>query len=161
MREMDLNMAIRYFAKFINESWDSVIPLLENRSYATNESSIADWLQANWEILVERKVLKVNQYLDVYAEGADLNGSSSRITDLDALPNYIVKVQSRLGGEILDFLNNDKILITDADFLELVSFKDGFYRKEPKFEFVLLQDDIGIERVVLIEEVKFELQKIK
>ena len=28
-------------------------------------------------------------------------------------------------------------------------------------EFVLLEDDIGVERVVSIEEVKFELQEIK
>lgn len=160
LKEMNLDMAVRYFAKFVNESWASVIPLLEDRSYTTNESSIADWLQSNWEILVERKVLKLNQYLDVYGAGADINGSSSRITDLSALPNYAVKVNSRFGKKITDLLNDEQVLITDSNFLELVSFKDGFYQKEPQFEFVLLEDDIGVERVVSIEEVKFELIEI-
>lgn len=161
MKEVNLDMAVRYFAKFVNDSWASVMPLLEDRSYTTNESSIADWLQANWEILVERKVLELNQYLDIYAEGADFNGSSSRITDTNAWSNYAVKVKGRFGNEIPDLLNDEQVLITDSDFLELVSFKDGFYHKKPKFEFVLLEDNIGIERVVPIEEVKFELQEIK
>ena len=161
MKEVNLDMVVRYFAKFLNESWATVIPLLEDRSYTTNESSIADWLQSNWEILVERKVLKLNEYLDVYGEGADFNGASSRITDASALPNYAIKVNSRFGKKIPDLLNDEQVLITDSDFLELVSFKDGFYQKEPQFEFVLLEDDIGVERVVPIEEVKFELQEIK
>lgn len=161
MKDINLDIAVRYFAKFINESWDSVIPLLEDRSYTTNESSIADWLQSNWEILVERKVLKINQYLEIYAEGADFNNASSRITDASASPDYVVKVKSRFGKKIPDLLNDEQVLITDSDFLKLVSFKDGFYQKEPQFEFVLLEDDIGIERVVPIEKVKFELQKIK
>lgn len=44
---MNLDTAIRLFAKFINESWETVIPLLEDRGYTPDESSIADWLQSN------------------------------------------------------------------------------------------------------------------
>ena len=159
--DMNLDTAIRHFAKFINDSWEAAIPLLEGRDYTTDETSIADWLQSNWEILVERKVLKLNQYLDVYGEGADFNGSSSRVTDMGSLPNYAIKVKSRLDKKILDFLNNKKILINNNNFVEFVSFKNGFYQKRPKFNYVLLEDDIGIERVVLIEEVEFELEEIK
>lgn len=158
MKEVDIDIAIRHFAEFMNESWASVMPLLEDRSYTTNESSIADWLQLNWEILVERKVLKLNQYLEVYGEGADFNGASSRITDVSALPNYAVKV--RFGKEVYDFLNDESVFITNSDFIEFVSFKDGFYQREPNFEFVLLEDNSGLERVVPIEEVKFDLEEI-
>lgn len=152
---------MRYFVRFINESWDTVIPLLEGRDYTTDESSIADWLQLNWEILVERKVLKINQYLDVYGEGADFNGASSRITDVSVLPNFSIKIKGRAEREVSDLLNDEQILISNGKFIELVTFKDGFYKKEPKFDYVLLEDDIGVERVVPIEDIEFKLEKIK
>ncbi|GAB5539565.1 MAG: hypothetical protein Salg2KO_16680 [Salibacteraceae bacterium] len=160
--ETSLDNAVRSFAKFLNASWEIVIPLLENRSYTVNESSISDWIQSNWEILVERKVLEVNEYLDVYGVGADFNGSSSRITDPDALPSFSVKVWSRpTGSEVLDILNDEEISINNGDFVEFVSFQDDFYQREPKFDYVLLEDESGRERVVLLSDVEFKLEEIE
>ena len=76
---VDLNQIIRMFSMFLNNSWNIVIPLLRNRSYTTDESSINDWIQSNWEILVERKILEINNDLEVYGSGADFNEESSRI----------------------------------------------------------------------------------
>ena len=161
MTGMNLDTAIRYFSKFINDSWLNVMPLLKERDYTSNESSIGDWLQSNWEILVERKILKVDQYLEVYGEGADFNGTSSRITDVNALPNFSIKVIERSGGQVIDLLNDEYVSMHNTSFVELVSFKDGFYFREPGFEYALLEDDLGIERVVSIDDVKFELKKIE
>ena len=160
MEKVNLNTAIKSFAQFINKSWDTILPLLENRSYTSDESSIYDWLQANWEILVERKVLAINQYLDVYGQGADFNGSSSRITVPNAMPNFSIKIKGGSDSKVYDLLNDEKVSLNEAVFLELVSFKDGFYRKEPQFDYVLLEDDIGVERVVSINELDFDLIEI-
>jgi hypothetical protein len=89
---MEINKAVRVFASFLNASWDIVMPLLLERKYTTDESSISDWLQANWEILVEKKILKQNEYLETYSEGADYNGSSSRMNDIEALPTHTLRV---------------------------------------------------------------------
>ena len=68
---MEIDKAIRIFSDFLNSSSEIVTPLLIDRHYTSDESSIGDWLQANWEILVEKKVLKQNEYLEIYSDGAD------------------------------------------------------------------------------------------
>ena len=135
--------------------------MLLDREYTTSEDSINDWLQANWELLVERKVLKINEYLEVYGEGADYNGASSRITDSEALPNFKVIVKSKNGDSILDVLNNEQVILNNAAFDKIVGFKNGFYTLEPEFQFVLITDDnLGLERVVAIGDIEFELERL-
>lgn len=155
---MTIDVAIKTFAQFVNNSWDSAILLLENRQYTSNENSLGDWLQANWELLVERKVLDINSYLEVYGAGADFYSESSRITDSKALPNYSVIVKSN--NSILDMLNEIKLHVSNFEFLELVSFQDGFYHSRPPFSAVLV-DDSGVERVFRLDEVFFELKTQK
>ena len=155
---MNIDKAIRIFADFLNKSWITVFPLLHDRSYTSDESSKSDWLQANWEMLVERKILQLNEHLEVYGEGADFNGENSRVTDIKAVPTHSVKI---LINNENDILNN--LEVKDAEFIfdRLVGFKDGFYTDCAPFDFVLVQDeDAGIERVFLLDNIKFELQLI-
>ena len=153
---MNIDKAIRIFSDFLNRSWELIIPLLSDRSYTTDDSSKSDWLQSNWEILVERKVLQLNEYLEVYGCGADFNGGSSRITDIESAPTHFVKV---IVDKEEDILNNLKVERSEYTFELLVGFRDGFYTDIPPFDFVLVEDEnIGTERVFLLEKVKFELQ---
>ncbi|OJU73558.1 MAG: hypothetical protein BGO09_09380 [Bacteroidetes bacterium 47-18] len=157
---MEIDKAIRIFVDFLNSSWSIVSPLLINRDYTTNEDSINDWLQANWELLVERKVLDVNNYLEVYGEGADYNGESSRITAPEVLPNFKVNIKSINGNEILDVLNNRLVEISNMTFEKITGFKNGFYILEPEFKYVLVTDDnLGIERVFEMDQISFELER--
>lgn len=156
---MDIDKAIRLFSEFLNSSWENVLPSLVNRTYTTNESSINDWLQANWELLVERKVLPLNEYLEIYGEGADFYGGSSRITDIGSTPHYSIKVIS-CSKDLVDLLNNTKVENDEFTFERLVGFEKGFYIDNPPFKYVLTQDDrFGLERVFFIDEVKFKLNK--
>ncbi len=158
-RIMDIDNAIKIFSTFLNKSLDTIIPLLSDRSYTTDEGSISDWLQSNWEILVERKVLQLNEYLEVYGEGADFSRESSRITDTNSFPTHFVKV---LVDNEKDVLNNLEIELSEYNFERLVGFIDGFYTDTPPFDFVLVQDEIiGIERVFSLKKIKFELQSIR
>jgi hypothetical protein len=158
---MEIDKAIRTFTGFLNSSWDIVYQLLLNRDYTTNESSINDWLQANWELLVERKVLKVNEYLEVYGDEADFNGDSSRITDPEALPNFRVIVKIKNDNPILDVLNNEQVRFENATFDKIVGFENGFYTIGKKFEYVLIIDPVsGLERVVAIDDVEFGLKEL-
>ncbi|WP_343704263.1 hypothetical protein [Chitinophaga sp.] len=155
---MTIDETIRAFSVFLNNSWDTLMPLLSGRPYATDESSKSDWLQSNWEMLVERKVLQLNEYLEVYGEGADFNGKSSRITDIESVPTHSVKV---LIDGSKDILNNLEIEDGRYDFERLVGFENGFYTSIPPFNFALVQDEgAGIERVFPLEEIRFELQLV-
>jgi hypothetical protein len=158
---MNINEAIRIFANFLNDSFTVVKPLLTDREYTNNESSVDDWLQANWELLVERKVLRINEYLDVYGAGADFYGGSSRITDHNALPTYTILV-SKISQRSIDVLNNTQIEIDEFIFERIVGFKEGFYSDTPPFDYVLVNDvKNNVERVFLLDNTKFELKKIK
>ncbi len=157
---MEINSAIKLYASFLNCSWQTVIPLLVEREYTSNESSISDWCQSNWELLVERKVLSVNEYLEIYGEGADFNGASSRITDIDVFPTHGIKVKSCNKKNIYDLLNDEWCSVDGLDFDRLVGFKDGFYKLEPDYKYALLEDKSGVERVFALEDVKFELFKL-
>lgn len=158
---MDIDKAIRVFSDFLNSSWIIVSQLLLNRDYTSNEDSINDWLQANWELLVERKVLKVNEYLEVYGDGADYNGASSRITDPEALPNFKVIIKTKNGNSVLDILNNEQVRFENVTFDKIVGFKNGFYTLEPEFKYVLITDDnLGLERVVAMGDIEFALERL-
>lgn len=156
---MEINQAVGIFASFLNASCDIVMPLLLSREYTSDGSSIGDWLQANWEILVEKKVLKQNEYLEVYRDGADYNGASSRMNDIEAMSTHTIKVLPN--NEAIDILNNE--IINDKERLEfdrLVGFQNGFYTDQPPFDYALLADSSGMERVLSLDEITFELQRI-
>jgi len=166
---MNVDEAIRLFSKFLNASWDIVIPSLANRTYTSSpgtphESSIGDWLQANWELLVEQKVLTLEKHLEVYSDGADFHGSSSRIIDNDILPEIMINILLKESGST-DVLNNEIIISGDFKFDRLVAFKNDFYVESPPFDHVLVFDSKkevnfrSFERVFSIEDVKFELRK--
>ena len=158
---MLIDKAIRVFATFMNKSWEEVNQLLVDRDYTSNESSVNDWLQSNWELLIERKVLKINEYLEVYGDGADFNGASSRITDPNSAANFRIKIKPKIGNRVFDILNEEEIIPSNLIFDRLVGFRDGFYVLEPEFNFVLFNDeDIGIERVLRLNDVEFVLEEL-
>jgi hypothetical protein len=157
---MSIDKALRIYSDFLNASWHIVNPLLIDKNYTSNASSISDWLQANWELLVERKILGLNEYLEVYGDGADYNGESSRMTDVGALPTFSIKIIVD-DNEVMDLLNNESIIGKELIFERLVGFNNGFYEDAPPFIYVLVQDEnAGIERVLSLKDIKFELKKI-
>lgn len=156
---MDINQAVKVFAAFLNASWDIVTPLLSGREYTSDESSVGDWLQANWEILVEKKVLKQEKYLEIYSDGADYNGASSRMNDIEAIPTHTLKAFPN--DKAVDILNNEVIGgKLELEFDRLVGFQSGFYTNRPPFNYALLNDSLGMERVLSLDEITFELQNI-
>lgn len=158
---MTVDNALRIFMQFLNHSWCTVSPLLNNRQYTTDTDSVNDWLQANWEVLVERRVLDFNNYLEVYGDGADFHGASSRIINPDALPNFRVVLKPKVGSRVHDILNDEPVILQDTTFEKFVGFRNGFYNLEPDFHFVLITDNIlDVERVVAVEDIKFELERL-
>ena len=156
---MLVDKTIKSFATFLNISWKYVEPLLKDRNYTSNEDSLADWIQANWEILIERKILPWGNYLEVYGSGADFNGTSSRITDIDSLPTHTVYVNNL--KKIKDFVNNEIMETSSFEFKfeEFVSIQNDFYAFVPPFKFVMVSDRDNKERVFLIDDIFFDVKK--
>ena len=157
---MTVDNAIKIFASFLNNSWNTISPLIRERSYTSNEDSLNDWLQANWEVLVERKILNLGKYLEVYGDGADFNGASSRITNIDALPHFRIIIKSTSSRKVYDILNENFIQVDGLVFYKFIKFENNFYKEEPFFDHVLAVDTFDVERVFFIDDIRFELEKI-
>ena len=108
-------------------------------------------------LLVERKILPLNEYLEVYGDGADFNGISSRITDINIAATHYLSVFIHHGT---DLLTNEKINNSIFSFEKFVGFRAGFYTVAPPFKYVLVLDNNNMERVFRIENTHFELHKI-
>jgi hypothetical protein len=102
------------------------------------------------------------EYLQVYGDGADLNGSSSRITDFKSIATHRIVVKSRVSENLFDILNNVNLEENGAyEFDKFVGFENGFYNMIPIFSHLLVYDNSSnIERVFKISDVDFELQKM-
>lgn len=146
---------VKEFAEFLNKSLECAQKLLND-----NEDLSMDWIQASWELLVERALLSNDEFLDVYSAGADFNGSSSRITKVNALPTHKIVLASKNGDEVLDLLSAQKLKLVDGMvFEEFVSFKEGFYSNKPNFDCILV-NQIGSnqEMVFYINDIIFRLE---
>jgi hypothetical protein len=158
MDSINVNNEIKLFVKFLNDSWGNVSELFQEEDNSGNRN---DWMQSNWEQLVEfpleRKIGK-RVRLEIYGEGAEANGESSRVLYPNDQPNYSIKF--KLKNKAKDILNEREII--SDEYYEIDSFvtsKDNWYSIESPFSCVLFQYD-EMESLVSIDEVDFFLMEI-
>lgn len=122
-----------------------------------------DWLQTNWELIVENGASSDEVvYLQVYGDGADVHSPSSRVTLPSKLPTHHVCCLSKSGGPIKDYLNKELFTLPDKGLpLErLVSMgDDGWYYEKPPFDKVLILSG-EIEQVFDLSELTFVVELI-
>lgn len=107
----EVDTVARKFSHFLNSSWESCEDFIDTNSF---HSLRIDWLQANWEILVEGAFFESGVALEVYGEGADCNGASSRVLYPERLPSHRLVCHPAQGITVIDFL--ECIEINAADF---------------------------------------------
>ncbi len=120
-----------------------------------------DWLQGNWEMLVERPLQDPKISLVVYGDGAD-NGRSSRILDAEKLPTFEVVCKPRNEQYFYDHLNKDKFRLSknEISFDRFVRLRDDdWYYEEPPFDMVLCLSNEK-ERVLAVTDVWFDIRAI-
>lgn len=151
---MNVTRELRGFRDFLEMSW----PIVSN--FIQVESEVSDWMQANWELLVERKTCKNQaEFLEVYGDGADINGASSRVSLPTASPTHRIEVRPASNKIVLDKLSNKGINPVTLTFDGFVSWDGKHYSFEPSFHFVLLKDKDEIY-VASVESVEFFLVAI-
>lgn len=162
--EVSVTTLIKEFSKFLNIS----MPLVQNiiKGHSINTGAIDeyiqdDWLQANWEFLVEYG-LGVGIFLEVYGNGADCYGASSRITYNTALPTHFITCKSNSESPLTDLLSKNELLNEDTNLIldRLVAMTDdGWYAELSPFDKVLCR--LGDDEVILnLDELEFSLSKI-
>lgn len=152
----NVNLGVRLFAKFIEDNWRCVEDLLKLSGNKT--SILSDWMQSNWEILVENLLCHTNEYLDIYGDGADCNEKSSRVFMPTALPTHEIYCQGKEPDKkIKDFLSQELIEIKDKTFNRFISWDGKRYSDAPPLKYVLLENDDD-EFIVALEDVKFNIR---
>lgn len=148
-------LLIQGFSKFLNLSWS-----LAQASFQGDDAQDAmdDWLQANWELLIERG-LGVGVFLEAYGNGADCCGASSRITFSEELPTHSIVCKSKIDEPLNDIWSAKKargrnsVLVFDR----LVSrTSDGWYAEAPPFDKVLCLLD-GDEVILDLGDLEFSV----
>jgi hypothetical protein len=122
-----------------------------------HDSFVIDWLQANWELFIEGSFSSEAIRVEIYGEGADINGSSSRVTFPNDIPTASVKciwsdvIEDKLTHKMVKF--KEPIL-----FEKFVTVKDGWYYEDCPFDAVLVQIE-GKETIFDLKDVSFVLVK--
>ena len=141
-----VNTVISRFLALLCDSWSAVE---EIESADSTGSFRIDWLQSTWELAVEgmlRQHVDGMLFLELYGDGADANGSSSRILEPDGYPTHTINCLPRASGSALDLLNGVSVDFTATGmpcdrFVTLGD--DGWYYERPPFDMVLVDQDDG------------------
>lgn len=153
----DVDDLIRAFAKLLAGS--AVLVQAEAAKTDAPDEFWNDWVQANWEAFVEAR-LGPGLFLEVYGEGADCNGASSRVWMPDAVPTNSVVCVPRNGkaDAVRDALSGKDVPIprTGLALEELVALAGTWYARRPPFDHALVEVG-GATHLFKLEDVTFNL----
>lgn len=157
---MNVDEIVRNFQQFLEASWQSVesaLPLTEE-----GEHFRLDWLQSNWEILVEAVISPDGtSVLEFYGEGAECNGASSRVWKPDAEATHRICCVPKDGSEVTDLVTGKSIEPQDLDFFGFgTPERERHLFLHPPFNVVVLNDTEDINFIVRLEDVRFEIQAL-
>lgn len=154
-----VNDIVLNFQKFLVAVWDSVESFNEQFLMEEKQEKLNDWLQANWELLVESSACGINEYLEVYGYGADCNGASSRVTFPDKPATHRVVCNAYFSNPIRDLLTGELISIANMQLECFASWNGAYYEMSPPFDHVLVSNDRR-DRLLAVADVNFDIEAI-
>lgn len=112
MNDIVITKHIITFREFLLTSWNDYHNLVAGHLHEMDSDFLDDWIQANWEFLVERELLQNQGYVN----SIGVSYPQPRITYPDAECTYLVLCHSKsIAGE---FDINKKIKLTkDSSFI--------------------------------------------
>ena len=134
---MSVRAALENFRKLLIVYWETINKILPCDNYETFKD---DWLQANWELIVEGFLGDSDFVLLQYGDGADVYGTSSRVLFPDRAYNHLFICCPRPGEPVRDCLGGHMInsQANEIVFDRFVSMgDDGWYHETPPFDMIL------------------------
>jgi len=107
-----------------------------------SDEQIEDWLQANWEIIVEFRLQNfgiTEGLIDIYGNGADCNGVGSRVSLPTSLPTSAVHI------------------VPNCIFHSFGTLIDGFFVQEAPFDYVKGEYPKSDDLVLPLKQVRFSI----
>ena len=93
---IDVTEHIKKFILFLTACWPSLDELMEQHDWDEDGGFIDDWLQLNWEILVEREILENNGFLTPLSVPM-----AARVINTNAQANY--SIVTYISRDLLDY----------------------------------------------------------
>lgn len=158
---MDTDLVVRNFRVFMVDSWPIAEKFFkEKRDALEFQEALDDFFQANWEILVEQLLCpQPHQFLEVYGNGADCNGSSSRVWLPDSPVTHRVVCKPKNEGTVKDAISETLIVPNEYQFDGFIFWENGKYGVAPPFDHVLLTSFLD-NFVVNLNEIHFVLEEV-
>ena len=154
----DANQLIKNFHLFIDMSWKQAEKILRFNETAEVDRIFNDWLQANWEILIEASLFPNGSgFLEVYGEGADCYETSSRVFLPNALPTHEIFCKPASGNKVIDLLNEKEFDPEGMKFSMFVGWNGKVFSSYPPFDSVLFESENGL-CLALIDKVAFDVR---
>lgn len=153
MQMINVSSQILKFRQFLLHSWNDLDKLMENHDWDDDGNFIDDWMQANWEFLVERQLLGKTGVLNNFG----MAYKRPRITDLNARKIYEIFCLPKAGRDFVDARTGNPISqknrLVFRVFLTRVDNTFGLY---PPFDHVEMTSTTNKEPfIALLEEVEF------
>ena len=133
---MNITEAVNIFRNNISHSWSDVGRLLSGY-----DGGIDDWLQANWESIVESHIYSLTGepiFLEVYGSGADCNPKSSRHCLPEKKPTHFVRGIERPRSVSHRVVSNSHLVTLHLD--QFGTLYEGIFFPRPPFDYAKLRD---------------------
>lgn len=132
---MNLERILEQFREYLCLNFKGIESIL-------TDDQIEDWLQANWEVMVEFRLRDAGitkGLIDVYGNGADCNESSSRVSLHDLHPTSAIHIAP------------------GCIFHSFGTLKDGFFDQGAPFDYVKGEYPNTNDLVLPLEQAKFSI----
>lgn len=133
----DITQQINLFRKVLIFSWPFVKNIIDNHDWNNDPYLVNDWIQVNWELLIERELLGRHQW------STPLSPSGYRILNRNSKPTYTI---TTLLDQSIPDLQTGKLLACEqhlrlVGFCTTLDWGKGKYGLFPPFDAVHLIDD--------------------
>ena len=156
----DTKSILVLFAELLSSSW---LPVTKAEQDFNIAECFADFAQANWELLVEGALVGQVAALQVYGDGADSNGASSRILFPNRLPSHRLILASDVTS-FWDAMSQKDVKTANRkfEFDRLGSFTEtGWFTEKPPFDFVNLTSNSDGEFAIALADFEPALEPVK
>ncbi len=144
------------FRQFLVAGWPYLDDLMEYHDWDNDDNFIDYWLQANWEILVEREILEGKGFLSQFS----MTHLSNRVTYPEKKPGYSV-IGTCERGLINQRTSEETIFNKPLRLYSFRTYENRAFGLYPPFDLACLVDDSTQELFVFpFSDLKFYLIKI-
>lgn len=150
-------LMLRY-QKFLTASWDIVFSDCEDTDF--NNDLKDDWLEANWELIVESYFNVGRERINLSRYGAGAAGRFDRVFIEGAQDTHEVKCFAYKNNALFNVIDGINIVVPDEGFTfrRFVSIQDGWYVQAVPFNMVQVNE--LEDAVFTVEQIDFRLSAV-